>query len=988
MLQASCYEFFQAKNDLQLLGVLDDKEAFLASGVVSFLGKKSYILPDLRAREGDDLLSFQEEMLELLKTLHSFYKDASSKKILIAPLRTLLTPLPKKELFDVQCIDFGMHLHVESFKEKMYYWGYRHADVVQGKGEISMRGDIVDIFPINMDNAIRLSLFDDEVESIRFFDPATQKSDKEELESIEIYPALFALDEARFTQIERTISSLKSDSFTKDIHALGLWALGEYAQSYTDTFKTYLTHNAFLELGEIAYFDEAGAQKLSSLPTIGEAKSYKEISPSNVKTFVELHKQKKIRILAKNEVMLKMAELDSKDFKFIQSDLIVNIMSSEEIILSLNKPLQKIRKRNANIILDELKNGDFVVHENYGIGVFKGLLNTTVLGATKDFVVIEYLGDDRLLLPVENLHVIDRYIGESGGLVSVDRLGKGSFQKLKSKTKERLLEIAGDIIAIAAKREMIESLRFEVSHLEMMQFQNDAGFIYTDDQSKVVSQILEDFSSGKMMDRLLSGDVGFGKTEVAMNAIFATVQSGYQAILIAPTTLLCSQHFKSLSARFAKYDIRVEQLDRFTSAKQKSVIIEDLKSGKLQICVGTHSLFDVELKNPALVILDEEHKFGVKQKEKLKNLRENVHILSMSATPIPRSLNMALSSIKQYSQLLTPPNDREDIRTFVKEYDEKVIKEAVLRELRRGGQIFFVHNRIATIEAKKKELLSMMPNLRILTLHSEISANVTEKEMMGFENKEYDMLLSTSIIESGIHIPNVNTIMIDSADHFGMADLHQLRGRVGRSRRQGYCYFLVKDKEVLSESAKKRLIALESNSYLGSGSVLAYHDLEIRGGGNLVGEAQSGHIKNIGYSLYLKMLEDAINSLLGKSPIASKEVDIKLSISAFISDAYIVEDRLRLELYRRLSKCASVHQVLEIEAEMVDRFGKIDVPTKQFLELIEIKILAASKEIALISNYGQNITVKYHDEKKILLQSRSKDDDDLIASVLNHLRGK
>lgn len=282
----------------------------------------------------------------------------------------------------------------------------------------------------------------------------------------------------------------------------------------------------------------------------------------------------------------------------------------------------------------------------------------------------------------------------------------------------------------------------------------------------------------------------------------------------------------------------------------------------------------------------------------------------------------------------------------------------------------------------------MMPNLRILTLHSEISANVTEKEMMGFENKEYDMLLSTSIIESGIHIPNVNTIIIDAADHFGMADLHQLRGRVGRSRRQGYCYFLVKDKDVLSESAKKRLIALESNSYLGSGSVLAYHDLEIRGGGNLVGEAQSGHIKNIGYSLYLKMLEDAINSLLGKSPIASKEVDIKLSISAFISDEYIEEDRLRLELYRRLSKCASVHEVLEIEAEMVDRFGKIDIPTKQFLELIEIKILAATKEIALISNYAQNITVKYHDDKKILLQSRSKDDDDLIATVLKHLRGK
>ena len=937
---------------------------------------------------GDDLLSFHEEMFELLRVLHSFYRDNSTKKILIAPIRTLLTPLPKKELFSTLLIEFGMKLHVDSFKEKMYYWGYSHSDVVQSKGEISVRGDIVDIFPPNMQSAIRICLFDDEIESIRCFDSQTQKSDKEELENFELYPALFALNLPLYERIEKKIATLKSDSFTKDMHSLGLWALEESADVYSGTFKTYLSKNAFLEIEEIALFDEVGAQKLHHLPTLPEAKSYKAIEPSNIKTFLELHKNKKIKILAKNEVLLRMVELDPLVYKFIPSDLILNIMSSDEIILSLNKPVQKVKARRVSIVLDELKNGDYVVHANYGIGIFKGLLNTTVLGATKDFVVIEYLGDDRLLLPVENLHVIDRYISDGGHLVSVDRLGKGSFQKLKAKTKERLFEIAGEIIAIAAKREMVESLRFNVAPEEMTLFQNDAGFVYTEDQERVVQEILNDFSSGKMMDRLLSGDVGFGKTEVAMNAIFATIKSGYQAILIAPTTLLCSQHFKSLSKRFAKYNIRVEQLDRFTPAKQKSVIIEDLKNGTLQVCVGTHALFDVELKNPALVVLDEEHKFGVKQKEKLKNMRENVHILSMSATPIPRSLNMALSSIKQYSQLLTPPNDREDVRTFVKEYDSKIVKEAILREMRRGGQIFFVHNRIATIDAKKKELLNMMPNLRVLTLHSEISANVTEKEMMEFENKEYDVLLSTSIIESGIHIPNVNTIMIDSADNFGMADLHQLRGRVGRSKRQGYCYFLVKDKDKLSESAKKRLIALESNSFLGSGSILAYHDLEIRGGGNLVGEAQSGHLKNIGYSLYLKMLEDAINTLLGKSPIASKEVDIKLSISAFISDMYIPEDRVRLELYRRLSKCASVHEVLEIEEEMIDRFGKLDISTKQFLELIEIKILAALKEVALVSNYGQNITIKYQDEKKIVLQSRSKDDDDLIATVLLHLRGK
>ena len=681
-----------------------------------------------------------------------------------------------------------------------------------------------------------------------------------------------------------------------------------------------------------------------------------------------------------------MAELDPLVVKWKESERIINLMSADEVILSLNKPASKVKRKRVRVMLDELKNGDYVVHESYGIGIFKGLTPVSVLGATKDFVLIEYLGDDKLLVPVENLHVIDRYIGESGGLVSVDRLGKGSFQKLKAKTKERLLEIASEIIAIAAKREMVDAISVLPPHEMMQRFQEDAGFVYTEDQKRVIHDILADFNSGKMMDRLLSGDVGFGKTEVAMNAIFAIVQQGYQALMIAPTTLLCSQHFKSLQARFQPYNIRVAQLDRFTTAAQKQTILKELKSGELHVCVGTHSLFDVALHNPALVVVDEEHKFGVKQKEKLKSLRENVHILSMSATPIPRSLNMALSSIKQYSQLLTPPSDREDVRTFVKEYDEKVIKEAILRELRRGGQVFFVHNRIATIEEKRKELLRMMPHLRILTLHSEISASVTEKEMLHFEEKAYDVLLSTSIIESGIHIPNVNTIIIDAADHFGMADLHQLRGRVGRSKRQGFCYFLVKEKDALSESAKKRLIALESNSYLGSGSILAYHDLEIRGGGNLVGEAQSGHIKNIGYSLYLKMLEDAINSLLGKAPVASKEVDIKLTINAFISDSYIVEDRVRLELYRRLSRCLSIHEVLEIEEEMVDRFGKIDVTTKQFLQLIEIKILASTRGIVLISNYTQNITIKYEDEKKVTLQSRSRDDDDIIDTVLTHLR--
>lgn len=984
-MQAAVYEYFKNKKKGNLLALSSDKDAKLATDVIEFLGYPVFRLPDLRANFGDDLLSFKEELQTLLVTLKSYYENNSSKKVLISPIRTLFTPLPPKSFFDTVKLEFGGTLELNSFKEQMLNWGYSIVDVVEEKGEISFRGDIIDIYPIDKEFALRVSLFDDTIESIREFECESQKSFKEELEEVVITPAMFAFNSDEFEKVSQKIETLQSDSFVKDIHSLGLWAIKDVSCSYFDEFDIVLAPNLKEDIEEIALFDKEKAEILNSLEVIPEAKEFKPLEVSNIKTFLDFHEDKKLTILAKSEILLRAEGIEDK--KFIQSELIVNLISQKEIILSLNKPVKKRRRKKPSIILDELKSGDLVVHENYGIGVFKGLQNTTVLGSTRDFVVIEYQGEDKLLLPVENLDVIDRYISDGGSLGVVDKLGKGSFQKLKAKTREKLFEIASEIVKLAAKREMIEAIRLRANE-KVLEFQKDAGFIYTDDQQKAIDEIFDDLNSGRIMDRLLSGDVGFGKTEVAMNAMFLSAINGYQTILIAPTTLLSSQHFKSLYERFKKYDIRVEKLDRFTPTKSKSKILADLRSGELKVCVGTHSLLGVELKNPALVVLDEEHKFGVKQKEKLKQLKQSVHVLSMSATPIPRSLNMALSSIKQYSQILTPPMDRQDLRTFVKEYDEKIIKEAILRELRRGGQVFFVHNRIASIESKKRELEQILPNIKILTLHSKISASVTEKEMMKFENKEYDLLLSTSIIEAGIHIPNVNTIMIDGADNFGIADLHQMRGRVGRSKRQGFCYFLVKDKTKLTDQAKKRLIALEANSYLGSGSVLAYHDLEIRGGGNLIGEAQSGHIKNIGYSLYLKMLEDAINTLLNNTPVKKKEVEIKLSVSAFISSDYVSEDRVRLELYRRLSKCESVRDVLDIEEEMVDRFGKLDTPTKQFLEIITIKILATINKIVSVSNYGQNITLKYEDDKKSYLKSRSKDDDDVIATVLSYLRSE
>ncbi|MFT7005429.1 MAG: transcription-repair coupling factor (superfamily II helicase), partial [Sulfurimonas sp.] len=391
-------------------------------------------------------------------------------------------------------------------------------------------------------------------------------------------------------------------------------------------------------------------------------------------------------------------------------------------------------------------------------------------------------------------------------------------------------------------------------------------------------------------------------------------------------------------------------------------------------------------KNLGVVIIDEEHKFGVKQKEKIKELYHDVHLLSMSATPIPRSLNQALSSIKTMSQLLTPPSERQPVRTFVKEYSEKLIKEVILRELRRGGQVFYVHNSIDHMPIKLGELKAILPDLRVVMLHSKISATQTEKELLKFETGEYDLMIATSIIESGIHMPNVNTMIVDGADRFGIADLHQLRGRVGRGHAEGFAYFIVQNKENLTDEAKKRLLALESNSFLGSGSVLAYHDLEIRGGGNLVGDAQSGHIKNIGYSMYLRMLEDAIKLLSNTMEKERAKVDIKLTISAFVSDEVVKEDRLRLDIYRRLSQCEEPIEIYEIEEEIIDRFGELDNPTKQFFELMVIKLLSLEKKIKSIMNYGQNITITYFNDSKESIKSASKDDDDIIKAVLFYLR--
>ncbi len=989
MSQSSLFQYFKEdkKQDLELLLCEDAKEAIELSSVAKFFNKDVLVFPDFRASYGDDLRVYKEELHQLFNQLRIYYK-ASRKPLIISPLKTLLFPLPIESLFDSTKLEFGGQIELSDFKEKMLFWGYNFVDMVQVAGEISHRGDIIDIYPPASQSPLRISLFDNEIEQIKYFELESQRTQKEELDSLEITPAFFSLDEEQFTKLTERIEQSEFDALSKDIASLGLWHLEELAANFMEGKHTLLSKNLDGVLIDAYGINAPTISRASfDLEILPNTDAYKDLVVADLGALLKVHKEKKITLIASNKAVMKQAGIyETSNITEVYAPYILNIISKDELVISLNKPQKQRRRRKTSILLDDLKVGDYVVHEDYGVGIFEGIEQAEILGGVKDFVVIKYVGDDKILLPVENLDYIDRYIASGGAVPVLDRLGKGSFGKLKEKVKKRLFEIAGTILNTAAARALIKAPKLTIDKKELTEFQSLSGFEYTEDQKQAVDEIISQMSSGSIMDRLLSGDVGFGKTEVALNTIFAAYKSGYQSAFIVPTTLLSAQHFRSLDERLRGLGIRYAKLDRFVSSKDKNSIIKGLASGEIDAVVGTHALFGLDFKKLGVVIIDEEHKFGVKQKEKIKELYYNVHMLSMSATPIPRSLNQALSSIKTMSQLLTPPSERQGVRTFVKEYDEKLIKEVILRELRRGGQVFYVHNSIDHMPIKLGELKAVLPELRVLMLHSKISAAQTEKELLKFEAGEYDMMLATSIIESGIHMPRVNTIIVDGADRFGIADLHQLRGRVGRGHYEGFAYFIVGAKESLTDEAKKRLLALESNSFLGSGSVLAYHDLEIRGGGNLVGDAQSGHIKNIGYSLYLRMLEDAIKELSNTAEKERAKVDIKLTISAYISDEVVKEDRLRLDIYRRLSQCEEAVEVYEIEEEIIDRFGELDTQTKQFIELIVIKLLSLEKKVKSVTNYGQSITFTYLNDSKETIKSQSKDDDDIIKAVLFYLR--
>ncbi|MGL2799854.1 transcription-repair coupling factor [Helicobacter pylori] len=995
MIQSSLYRALNKGFDYQILACKDFKESKLAKEVINYFKPniKAVLFPEFRAKKNDDLRSFFEEFLQLLGGLREFYQALENKQetIIIAPISALLHPLPKKELLESFKITLLEKYNLKELKDKLFYYGYEILDLVEVESEASFRGDIVDIYIPNS-KAYRLSFFDAECESIKELDPATQMSLKEELLEIEIPPTLFSLDEPSYKDLKTKVEQSPLNSFSKDLASFGLWFLGEKAQDLLSVYQSIISPRALEEIQELASLNELDCERFKFLKVLENAQGYEdlEIHAHALEGFIALHSNHKITLLAPNKTILDnvLGTIEKNSMECVIAPFVLNFKTPDGIFISLNSFERKKKHKKSKLALNELNPGEWVVHDDYGVGVFSQLIQHSVLGSKRDFLEIAYLGEDKLLLPVENLHLIARYVAQSDSVPVKDRLGKGSFLKLKAKVRAKLLEIAGKIIELAAERNLILGKKMDTHLAELEVFKSHAGFEYTSDQEKAIAEISRDLSSKRVMDRLLSGDVGFGKTEVAMHAIFCAFLNGFQSALVVPTTLLAHQHFETLKARFENFGVKVARLDRYIKTSEKNKLLKAVELGQVDALIGTHAILGAKFKNLGLMVVDEEHKFGVKQKEALKELSKSVHFLSMSATPIPRTLNMALSQIKGISSLKTPPTDRKPSRTFLKEKNDELLKEIIYRELRRNGQIFYIHNHIASISKVKTKLEELIPKLKIAILHSQINAYESEEIMLEFAKGNYQVLLCTSIVESGIHLPNANTIIIDNAQNFGLADLHQLRGRVGRGKKEGFCYFLIEDQKSLNEQALKRLLALEKNSYLGSGESIAYHDLEIRGGGNLLGQDQSGHIKNIGYALYTRMLEDAIYELSGGKKRLEKSVEIQLGVSAFLNPKLIASDSLRLDLYRRLSLCENVDEVGQIHEEIEDRFGKIDDLSAQFLQIITLKILANQLGIIKLSNFNQNITITYSDEKKESLKAPSKDDNDILETLLKHLRAQ
>ncbi len=652
---------------------------------------------------------------------------------------------------------------------------------------------------------------------------------------------------------------------------------------------------------------------------------------------------------------------------FESYDLNLLVITTDEIFETKKKRLKNPQafKEGETIVFSDLKVGDYIVHKKHGIGQYIGVNTIKADGVIKDYIKIKYKNDDILYVPTDSLDNIRKYIGSEGNAPKINALGSKDWEKAKAKVKSNLREVAEELIRLYAIRQKSTGYAFSKDTLWQHDFEESFPYTETDDQLRCIAEVKKDMENNKPMDRLLCGDVGYGKTEVAIRAAFKACMDQKQVAYLAPTTILSQQQYESFCDRMKDYPIKVEIMNRFKTRKEQEEILKKLELGEIDILIGTHRILskDILFKNLGLLIIDEEHRFGVKAKEKIKEYKTNVDVLTMTATPIPRTLHMSIVGMRDMSVIYEPPQNRKPVQTYVLEYDDEVIKEAITKELERDGQVFYLYNQVENIESKANSLSKLIPEARVAYAHGKMTGQALEGIMEKFVNKDFNLLVCTTILESGIDIPNANTIIVENADRLGLAQLYQIRGRVGRSEKQAYAYITYRRNKMLSDVADKRLKAIKEFTEFGSGFKIAMRDLEIRGAGSLMGEMQHGHMEQVGYDMYCKLLDEVVKEIKGEEIVEDVDVQIDLNVSSYIPDEFTKDSSQKIEIYQDIALCKSEEDIQNIKNEIIDRFAYIPKEIENLLEISRIKNLARSKYVLKIAQKGNNIIYHFDREK-------------------------
>lgn len=906
-----------------------------------------------------------------LETLNNLIKD--EKCIVITNLMGYLRYLPTKELFKKSYINLekNKEYKIEELTKKLLKIGYQKDTTVTVTGEIAVRGFILDIFPVNNESPIRLEFWGDTLEKIKTFDENTQRT-KDEIEKIKIYPNTeFLIEKADFDMPYRDITKyIKTTNITgymsepltiydnfSDLKT-NYMLLNEEIKNYNISIKlnedTKYMHplESLIPQKYITFetFDNKTTNnvKIYNTKDIENFPKTKEKINERLQSYLKIHKNiiiclnnryqvnKLIEVLENEKIVFTN---ENKIFKNKINIIIKNISSgfeTEKYIVITTKELYgnknennyKSKFRYGTKIKDitKLEKGDYIVHGTHGIGKYLGLKTISKNGITKDYLMIEYQGGDKLYIPVEKIDLITKYSSKDLTAPKLNKLGSKEWEKTKAKARKKAEDIAEELLELYAIRESKQGFCFEKDTEEQMEFEKSFEYQETLDQHRVTEEVKRDMESNKPMDRLICGDVGYGKTEIAFRAIFKCIMSGKQAAILCPTTILSAQHVKNAEIRFANFPINIAILNRFITSKKATETLKKLKEGKIDLLIGTHRILsdDVEFKDLGLLVIDEEQRFGVNHKEKIKKYKNNIDVLTLSATPIPRTLQMSMAGIRSLSLIETPPAKRYPIQTYVLSENNQIIKDAVYKEMSRGGQIFILYNDIRNIETKKRQLQEIMPDIKIEIAHGRMDKYRLEDIMIKFNNGEYDVLLCTTIIETGIDIPTVNTLIIIDADRFGLSQLYQIRGRIGRSNKIAYCYLMYDQNKILTEIATKRLKVIREFTQLGSGFAIAMRDLSIRGAGDILGSNQSGYIDTVGMELFLEMLNEEIQKLEGKEIGKEEEKPMPLiDVKTAIDSSYVNEEELKIEIHKKINTITSYKKLKEVKDEIEDRFGKV-----------------------------------------------------------------